>query len=82
MVFGAVLVVIGAILKFAVSASASGFSVPTVGLILLLVGIAMFVAGLIALFAAPSRRSVTREGVQYGPGGQERVVEQEDRWAS
>jgi hypothetical protein len=74
--------VIGATLKFAVSASASGFSVPTVGLILLLVGIALFIAGLVALLAGNNRRSITREGVQNVPGGQERIVEQEDNWAS
>ena len=82
MAFGAVMVVIGAILKFAVSASASSFSVPTVGLILLLVGIALFVAGLVVVVAGANRRTVAREGVQYTPAGEERVMEQEDRWAS
>jgi len=28
------------------------------------------------------RRSVTREGIQNVPGGQERVVEQQDRWSA
>ncbi len=80
--FGAVLVVVGAILKFAVSASTTGLSIPTVGLILLLVGIVLFVAGLAVVLMAGSRRSVTREGIQNVPGGQERVVEQQDRWSA
>jgi len=31
---------------------------------------------------AGARRSVTREGIQNVPGGQERVVEQQDRWSA
>ena len=38
-VFGIVLVTVGAILRFAVSAHASGFSIHTAGIILLLVGV-------------------------------------------
>jgi hypothetical protein len=38
-VFGIVLVTVGAILRFAVSAHASGFNIHTAGIILLLVGV-------------------------------------------
>ena len=40
---GIVLVIVGAILEFAVTATAKGFSVHTVGMILLAVGVVAFV---------------------------------------
>ena len=79
--FGVVLVVVGAILEFAVTASAKGFNVHTVGVILLVVGIVSFVVGLALMITGGSRRSITREDVRNTPSGQERTVEQKDTLA-
>ena len=79
--FGVVLVVVGAILEFAVTASAKGFNIHTVGVILLLVGIVSFVVGLALMISGGSRRSITREDVRNTPSGQERTVEQKDTLA-
>jgi len=79
--FGVVLVVVGAILEFAVTASAKGFNVHTVGVILLLVGIVSFVVGLALMVSGGSRRSISREETRNTPGGQERTVEQRDTLA-
>jgi hypothetical protein len=79
--FGAVLAVVGAILEFAISASAKGFNINTIGLILLIAGIVAFIIGLGLAVAGGSRRSVLHEDVRTGPNGQERVVEQRDNLA-
>lgn len=76
--FGVVLVVVGAILEFAVTASAKGFNIHTIGVILLVVGIVSFVVGLALMVSGGSRRSSVREEVHSTPGGQERTVEQRD----
>ena len=76
--FGVVLVVVGAILEFAVSASAKGFNIHTIGVILLVVGIVGFVVGLALMVSGGSRRSSVREETHNTPGGQERTVEQRD----
>jgi len=80
--FGIVLVIIGAILEFAVTAQATGFSVHTVGMILLIVGIVAFVLGLILVFAGGTRRTTYTTDVSNTPdGGQRRVMEQRDNLA-
>ena len=79
--FGGVLVVVGAILEFAVTASAKGFSVHTVGVILLVVGAVSFVVGLALMITGGSRRSSVREEVHNTASGQERTVEQRDTLA-
>ena len=75
---GIVLVVIGAILKFAVTVTTSGFNVHAVGVILLIVGICTVVIGGVIFALGTNRRTTTRESVQYTPGGSERVVEHHD----
>ena len=76
---GMVLVVIGAILDFAVTASTSGFDINTVGVILLIVGICCVVIGAIVFGAGSFRQTTVRENVRMSPdGGQERVVQQRD----
>ncbi len=82
MAFSTVLVVIGAILDFAVDVSTSGFNINTIGLILLIVGIVLFVVSGVIIFAGGNRRSVTREDVRTTPRGQERVIEERDNLAS
>ena len=82
MAFSIVLVVIGAILEFAVTATAKGFSITTVGTIMLVVGIVLFLVSLFMIIAGGSRRSTLQEDVRAVPGGQRRVVEQRDNFAA
>jgi uncharacterized membrane protein YidH (DUF202 family) len=81
MAFSVVLVVVGAILDFAVTATAKGFSVHTVGIILLSVGIALFVVSVIILAMASTRRTTVQEDIRSVPGGQYRSVEERDNLA-
>jgi uncharacterized protein involved in exopolysaccharide biosynthesis len=58
------LVALGAILRYAVTASTSGISLPTVGLILMIVGIAGLVLSIFYMLAwSPRRGRVMRERV-------------------
>jgi beta-lactamase regulating signal transducer with metallopeptidase domain len=78
MAFSVVLIVLGAILDFAISVDTSGFNINTIGLILLIVGIALFVISAAILLTASNRRSVMREDVHNTPSGSSRVVEERD----
>jgi sulfite exporter TauE/SafE len=57
------LIAVGAILKFAVTASVSGVDLATVGVILMVVGIVGLLISLVALMQADRRRPVARERV-------------------
>jgi len=81
MVFGIVLVVVGAMMKFAVTAHAHGFKVHEAGLILLLVGIAIFILSLVLLILGGMSRSTMRTDVRETPSGQQRT-EQHDDWGT
>ena len=77
--FGLVLVVVGAIMRFAVSARASGFNVHEAGVILLLVGAGIVVLSLLILALGGKSRSTTQTDVRETPSGQQRT-EQRDDW--
>jgi uncharacterized membrane protein YidH (DUF202 family) len=81
MAFGIVLVVVGAIMRFAVSAKTSGFDIHKTGLILLLVGIGVFVVSLVILALGGRSRSTTQTNVRETPSGQQRT-EQKDDWST
>jgi hypothetical protein len=72
---GVVLVVIGAILKYAVTVTTTGFNINAVGVILLVVGICSVVIGGAIFAMGANRHTTTRESVQNTPSGSERVVE-------
>ncbi len=76
--FGIVMVVIGAILKYAVSVKTTGFNLNTTGIILLIVGIVAVVIGLLAVVMGGRSRTTIREDVHSTPTGQERVQQRED----
>jgi heme/copper-type cytochrome/quinol oxidase subunit 2 len=58
------LIAVGAILRYAVTATVSGIDITTVGLILMLVGIAGLVLSLLYMFAwGPRRGRVVRDRV-------------------
>jgi uncharacterized protein DUF6458 len=81
MALGIVLVVVGAIMRYAVSAKTSGFDIHQAGVILLLVGIAVFLVSLLVLVLGGRSRSTTRTDVRETPSGQERT-EQRDDWST
>ena len=71
MAFGIVLVVVGAIMRFAVSAHASGFNIHKAGIILLFVGIGVFVVSLLHLRVRgedPKHDTHGRPGNSLRPG--------------
>ena len=59
------LIALGAILKFAVTASVAGISIATVGVILMVVGVIGLVASLIFASMAGRRREVVVDDRQY-----------------
>jgi Domain of unknown function (DUF6458) len=76
---GVVMVVIGAILDYAVTATTSGLNVNTVGVILLVVGICCVVMGAIVFGVGSFRQTTLRDSVHNSPdGGQERLVQQRE----
>jgi len=81
MALGIVLVVVGAIMRFAVSARTRGFDIHKAGLILLLVGSAVFIISLLVFALGGWRRCTMRRDVRETPSGQERT-EQRDDWST
>jgi hypothetical protein len=57
------LIAVGAILRYAVTASVSGISLSTVGLILMIVGIVGLLISLMYMFAWSPRRGAVRDRV-------------------
>ena len=78
LVFGIVLGIVGAIMRFAVTVHTSGFNIHEAGVILLVVGIVAAVVGLVLLTLGGRSRSITQESVQSTPGGQVRSQERTD----
>jgi Domain of unknown function (DUF6458) len=75
---GIVLVVIGAILKWAVNVTTTGFNINAVGVILFVAGIVSALMGIALFTLGANRRAISRESVQYTPTGRERVMERRD----
>jgi hypothetical protein len=73
-----VLVVIGAIMRFAVTVTTSGFNIHKVGDILLVVGILLAIVSLVLLIMGSRRRVTTRTDVRGTPVGEQRVHEREE----
>jgi uncharacterized protein DUF6458 len=78
MAFSIVLVVVGAILEFAVTVTTSGFSIHTVGIILFVVGLVLFVVSAAVLAMGSGRRTTIREDVRNTASGQERTYDERD----
>ena len=77
--FGVVLIVIGAIMKYAVSATTSGFNISQAGLILLLVGVGVCIVSVFMLAMGGRSSSTLRTQVRETPSGEERIEERDDR---
>ncbi len=73
-----VLVVIGAIMRFAITVTTSGFNIHKVGDILLLVGIILAILSIALIVMSMRRRVVTRTDIHGTPAGQQRVQERQD----
>ena len=77
--FGIVLMVVGAIMRFAIKVRTSGFNIHTAGVIILIAGCVIFLLGLAALLIANRNRTTTvREDIHTTPTGQERIEERHD----
>lgn len=79
MTFGVVLGVIGAIMRFAVTVTTTGFNINVAGDILMVVGIGALLIGLILVIVGSSSRSTTEERIERTPGGEVRVADQYNR---
>ncbi len=75
LMFGIVLGVAGAIMRFAVKVHTSGFNIHTGGAILMIVGIGCALIGLMLLLLAGRTRTMTQENIQETPSGQVRTQE-------
>jgi hypothetical protein len=76
--FGLVLIVVGAICKFAITADANGFDIETAGLIAIWAGVVSLLIGILLVVMGGRRRSTVRENVVQTPSGTERVQERDD----
>jgi len=76
--FGVVLLIAGAIMRYAITARADGFDIGAAGLVLLWAGVVMFVLGLAMLFLGSQRHSITESRVQRTPDGAIRTDEHVD----
>ncbi len=75
---GVVIAVVGALLKYAVTVTSTGFNINTAGLILLVAGIVIFAIGLVVLVTGSRRRVTIREDVRTSPQGESRVQQRDD----
>ncbi len=75
------LVVVGAIMRFAVSVHTSGFNIHKAGDILLLVGIILIVVSMFIMVRGNRTRTTTRTDIRETPAGQQRT-EQRDDWGT
>lgn len=76
--FGLVLVVAGAIMRYAVEASTDGFDMQSAGLIALWAGIGAIVIGLLLVIIGSRSHSSIHQDVVDTPTGQRRVEERDD----
>jgi hypothetical protein len=76
---GIVLMVVGAIMRFAVKVHTTGFNIHTAGVIVLIAGGAILLLGLFAfLYAGRKRTTTVRSDIHATPTGQESVEERQD----
>ena len=75
---GIVLLIVGAIMRYAVTATTSGFSINTAGVILLWAGVVAFILGVTFIVAGSQRRSMSQSSIQQTPTGSVRTEERID----
>jgi uncharacterized membrane protein len=73
--FGIVLMVVGALMRYAVTVTTDGFSINTAGVILLFAGLAVFIIGVTLIAMGSQRRSTSQSSVQQTATGEVRTSE-------
>jgi len=76
--FGIVLMVIGALMRYAVTVTSDGFSIHTAGIILIFAGVAVFIIGVTLLLFGSQRRSISQSSIEQTPRGAIRTDERID----
>jgi membrane-bound ClpP family serine protease len=75
---GIVLLIVGALMRYAVTATTEGFNINTAGVILLWAGVVAFILGVTFMIAGSQRRSTTQSSVQQTASGEVRTEERID----
>ena len=75
---GIVLLIVGALMRYAVTATTDGFNINTAGVILLWAGIVAFIMGVTFIAMGSQRRSMSQSSVQQTPTGEVRTEEHID----
>jgi uncharacterized membrane protein len=75
---GIVLLIVGALMRYAVTATTDGFNINTAGVILLWAGIVAFIMGVTFIAMGSQRRSMSQSSVQQTPTGEVRTEERID----
>jgi hypothetical protein len=70
--------VVGALMRYAVTVTTDGFSINTAGVILLFAGLAVFIIGVTLIAMGSQRRSMSQSTVQQTPTGEVRTEERID----
>jgi len=78
---GIAAVIVGAIMRYAVTVRPTGFDVHAAGVIILVAGIVAIAAGLIVFLVGGRSTSTMRERDVRFPGGEEHV-QQRDEWVA
>jgi uncharacterized membrane protein len=76
--FGIVLMVIGALMRYAVTVTTDGFSIHTAGIILLFAGVAVVIIGVTVMAFGSSSRSISQSRIEQTPTGAVRTDERVD----
>ncbi len=74
---GIALIVIGAILAYAVTATTEGFNINTAGVIAMVVGALSFIVGILMFTLGGNTHTTTRDSIVATPTGQEHIQEQD-----
>ena len=77
-IFGIVLTVVGAIMRYAVEVRPDGFDVHTAGVIILVVGLLAGLVGLVLLFMGRTSHTTVTERTLATPNGEVRTQERSD----
>ena len=76
--FGIVLMLVGALMRYAVTVHTDGFSIHTAGIILVFGGVAVFIIGLTVMLFGSQRRSTSQSSIERTPSGEVRTDERID----
>lgn len=75
---GIVLLIVGALMRYAVTATTDGFNINTAGVILLWAGVVAFILGITFMLVGSQRRSMSQSSVQQTATGEVRTEERID----